>query len=131
MSGKSIKFDDKKVKKVISTKTKKLFKIDDADIDKIFVFKEELYGANKSFKYFTEYNDNDDIRPLCIMLHQMISYVKCFESNKITSFKVSDNKLLKKYNQIREKVRNLVNVEFDSKASYGDNNKYIKAIKYI
>ena len=131
MSGKSIKFGDKKVKKVIATKTKKLFKIDDTDIDKIFVFKEELYGANKSFKYFTEYNGNDDIRPLCIMLHQMISYVKCFESNKITSFKVSDNKLLKKYNQIREKVRNLVNVEFDSKASYGDNNKYIKAIKYI
>ena len=131
MSGKSIKFDDKKVKKVISTKTKKLFKIDDTDIDKIFVFKEELYGVNKSFKYFTEYNGNDDIRPLCIMLHQMISYVKCFESNKITSFKVSDNKLLKKYTQIREKVRNLVNIEFDSKASYGDNNKYIKAIKYI
>ena len=131
MSGKSIKFGDKKVKKVIATKTKKLFKIDDTDIDKIFVFKEELYGANKSFKYFTEYNGNDDIRPSCIMLHQMISYVKCFESNKITSFKVSDNKLLKKYNQIREKVRNLVNIEFDSKASYGDNNKYIKAIKYI
>ena len=131
MSGKSIKFGDKKVKKVIATKTKKLFKIDDTDIDKIFVFKEELYGENKSFKYFTEYNDNDDIRPLCIMLHQMISYVKCFESNKITSFKVSDNKLLKKYTQIREKVRNLVNIEFDSKASYGDNNKYKKAIKYI
>ena len=30
----------------------------------------------------------------------MISYVKHFDSNKIMSFKVSDNKLLKKYTKI-------------------------------
>ena len=51
---------------------------------------------NKSFKYFIGYSDNDDIKPLCIKLHHMIGYVKCFESNKTISFKVIDNKLLKK-----------------------------------
>ena len=30
----------------------------------------------------------------------MIGYVKHFDSNKRVSFKVSDNKLLKKYNEI-------------------------------
>ena len=30
----------------------------------------------------------------------MIGYVKHFDSNKVMSFKVSDNKLLKKYNKI-------------------------------
>ena len=45
-----------------------------------------------SFKYSIGYNDNDDIRPLCIILPQMIGYVKCFESNKTVSFKISDNK---------------------------------------
>ena len=42
------------------------------------------------------------------------------------SFKVSDNKLLKKYNKILERVSNLMNIEFDSEPVYGDNDKYIK-----
>ena len=36
------------------------------------------------------------IIPLCTKLPQMIVYVKNFDSNKTMSFKVSDNKLLKK-----------------------------------
>ena len=51
-------------------------------------------------KYFIGYNDDDVIRPLCTKLPQMIGYVKGFDSNKTTSFQVSDNKLLKKYNKI-------------------------------
>ena len=43
----------------------------------------------------------------------MIGYVKHFDSNKTMSFKVSDNKLLKKYNKIWEKISNLMNIEFD------------------
>ena len=42
------------------------------------------------------------------------------------SFKVSDNKLLKKYSKIWERVGNLLNTEFDSKPVYGDVDKYIK-----
>ena len=52
--------------------------------------------------HFIGYNDNE-IRPLCIKLPQIISYVKHFHSNMIMSFKVGDNKLLKKYNKIWEK----------------------------
>ena len=33
----------------------------------------------------------------------MIGYVKCFDSNKTMSFKVTDEKLLKKYTKISEK----------------------------
>ena len=33
----------------------------------------------------------------------MIGYVKCFDSNKTMSFKVSDNKLLKNYTKIWQK----------------------------
>ena len=56
----------------------------------------------------------------------MIGYVKCFESNKTMSFKISNNKLLKKYTKIWKKVRNLLNIKFDSEPVYGDNDKYIK-----
>ena len=57
----------------------------------------------------------------------MIGYVKHFDSNKIMSFKVNDNRLLKKYTKIWEKVSMLINLEFDSEPVYSDNDKYIKA----
>ena len=41
-------------------------------------------------------------------------------------FKVSDNKLLKMYTHIWKRLRNLLNINFDSEAVYGDNEKYIK-----
>ena len=56
----------------------------------------------------------------------MIGYVKNFDSNKIMSFKVGENKLLKMYNKIWEKISNLMNIEFDSASVYGNNDKYIK-----
>ena len=56
----------------------------------------------------------------------MIAYVKNFDSNKTISFKVSDNKLLKKYNKTWEKISNLMNIEFDCEPVYGDNDIYIK-----
>ena len=56
----------------------------------------------------------------------MIEYVKCFDSNKTMSFKVTDKKLLKKYSKIWEKVNNLMDIKFDSELVYGDNDKYIK-----
>ena len=42
------------------------------------------------------------------------------------SFKVGDNKLLKKYNKIWEKISNLLNIKFDSEPVYGHGDKYIK-----
>ena len=52
-----------------------------------------------SLKYFTGYNDDDAIRPLCTKLPQMIGYVKHFDSNKTMLFKASDNKTIRKVHQ--------------------------------
>ena len=41
----------------------------------------------------------------------MISYVKNFGSNKTMSFKVGDNKLLKKYIRIWKIISNLLNTD--------------------
>ena len=68
MSKKSINFEDKKSTKAIFTKTKKLFKIEDIDINNILVSKKESYGTKNSLKYFIGYNYDDVIRPLCIRL---------------------------------------------------------------
>ena len=119
-------FGDKKLKKSDFYKNNKVIKIDDIDVNKILVSKEEPYGTKNSFKYFIGYNDNDVIRPLCIKLPQMIGYVRKFEGNTTMSFKISDKQLLKKYNQIWKKVKNLLKIKFDSEPVYGDNDKYIK-----
>ena len=96
MSGKSINFDDKKINKSNFYKNKELFNLNDIDANKILVSKKESYGTKNSLKYFTGYNDDHFIRPLCINLPQMIGYVKHFDTNKTMSFKVNDTKLLKK-----------------------------------
>ena len=80
--------------KLIFIKTR-LLKIGDIDLNTIIVSKKEHYGKKSSFKYFIGYDDNDDIRPLCIKLPQMIGYAKYFDSNKTMSFKVIVKKLLK------------------------------------
>ena len=62
---------------------------------------------------------------LFIKLPQTIGYVKCFDSNKAMFFKVND-RLLKKYTKIWQRVNSLINIEFDSEPVYGDKDKYIK-----
>ena len=86
--------------------------------------KKEPYGTNESIKVFIGYKKDDAIRPSCRKLPQMIGYVNHFDSNNTMSFKVNDNRLLKKYTKIMEKVSILSNAEFDSEHVYSD--KYIK-----
>ena len=117
MSGKNVNFGDRKTKKVI--------KIDDIDVNKTLVSKEETYCSKNYFRCFIEYND-DVIKPLCIKLPQMIRYVQNLDGNRTISFKISYGKLLKKYNQLWKRVEKLLKLKFDSEPVYGDNGKYIK-----
>ena len=130
MSGKSIKFDNKKIEKSDFYKNKKIFNIDDIDVNKILVSKKEQYGKYNSFKYFIGYNDNDVIRPLCLKLSQMTGYINEFNENKnknkITmSLKVKDKQLSKNYNKIWGRKEKLMSIDFDDKPTYGDDDKYI------
>ena len=126
MSRKNINFEDKKNQKSDFYKNKKVTKIDDIDVNKILVSKEEPYGTKNSFKYFIAYNDNDAVRPLCIKLPRMTGYVRKCEGNTTMSFKISDKQLLKKHNHLWKRVEKLLKIEFDSKPVYGDDDKYIK-----
>ena len=93
MNGKNINFDNKNIKKSdFYNKNKKIFNIDDIDVNKILVSKKEQYGKYNSSKYFIGYNDNDVIRPLYLELSLMTGYINKFEKNKITMFlMVKDN----------------------------------------
>ena len=96
MSGKNIIFDDKMINNSNFYK-KKLFTIYDIEIGKKLICKKESYGKKGSLNNFLRYNDHDIIRPLCVKLPRMIGYVKYFDSNKKMSFKINNNRLLKKY----------------------------------
>ena len=62
MNGKSVNFEDIKIKKSNFYKNKNSFNIEDIDIKKILASKKESYGRKNSFKYYIAYN-GDDIKP--------------------------------------------------------------------
>ena len=128
MNGNSINLNDKKIKKSdFYNKSKEIFNINDIDVNKILVSKKEKYGKYNSFKYFIGYNDNDVIRPLYLWLSQMTGYINKFDENKITmSLMIKDKQLLKNYNKIWKKIEKLMKIDFNTKTTYGDDDKYIK-----
>ena len=56
----------------------------------------------------------------------MTGYAKKIDENAAMSFRVNDKQLLKNYNWIWEKVEKLLNIDFESKPVYGNDDKYIK-----
>ena len=65
MNRKNINFDNKNIKRRdFYNKNKKIFNIDDIDVNKMLVSKKEQYGTYNSFKYLIGYNDHNVIRPL-------------------------------------------------------------------
>ena len=95
MNRKNVNFDNKNIKKSdFYNKNKKIFNIDDIDVNKILVSKKETYGKYNSFKYFIGYSDNDVIRPLYLGISRMTGYFNKFGENKIKmSLRVNDEQL--------------------------------------
>ena len=110
MNGKGINFENKNIKKSdFYNKNKKIFNIDDIDVNKILVSKKEQYGKHNSFKYFFGYNDDNVIRPLYLFLSQTTEYINKFDNNKITmTLMIKDMQLLKIFNKIRKKIEKLM-----------------------
>ena len=135
MSGNTVNFDDKKIKKTdFYNKNKKIFNINVIDVNKKLVSKKDLYGKYNSFQYFIGYNDSDVFRPLYLELSQMTAYInksdedknKNKNKNTITMYlKVKDKKLLKNRNEIWKKIETLIGIDFNSEPIYGNDNKYI------
>ena len=94
-------------KATFTIKAKKIFNIDDIDVNKILVSKKEQYGKYNSSKCFIGYNDNDVIRPLYLFISQMTGSINKFDKNQITmSLMIKDIELLKNYNKIWKKLKN-------------------------
>ena len=123
MNTNTINFSNKKIKKSdFYNKNRKIFNIDDIDVNKTLVSKKETYGKYNSFKYFIGCNDNV-IRPLYLFISQTTGW-QCLLWLKI--------QLLKKYNKIWKKTGKLMKINFNTKITYGDDNdKYIETKQTI
>ena len=84
---------NKKIEKSNFYKNKKIFNIDDINVNRILVSKKTPYVIKKSLKYFIGYKDNDVIRPLCLTLSKITSYNKKLDKNVIISLMVNDKQL--------------------------------------
>ena len=118
-------YDEACIDKNAFHKTTTSIYIDEVDINKITLLDKTSYGNNGSFKYHIGYRHKNEalLSPLNIKLPQLTGYTKHFNSNKYVNLLVNDKKLLKKYNEIWDKIKSLFKKEFDKKPFY--NNKYI------
>ena len=92
---------------------KRPIKIQDVNVDKIFISK--IVKTKTNFKYWIGYLDKA-VRPLVLIMPKMSGYVKSFKvkegDNKLMSFCIDDKKLLEKYRlnhgrSVSGKLRNL------------------------
>ena len=84
--------------------------LDEVKVDKI-VASSKIKRNNETSNVFIGYRSNitDIVTPLCIILPQMSGWIKYFENGeKNMSFKVKDDSVYLKYNEIWNKIKELL-----------------------
>ena len=122
-------FGDIEVSKKEFYECKKAVNLSEVDVNKIVV-SNKIKGNNETSKVFIGHmNDNlqdDIVTPLSIILPQMSGWIKYFENDgKNMSFKIEDDSVYLKYNEMWNKIKELLGgVKFHSEPIYDDS--YIK-----
>ena len=125
MGEKTLKFNNIKVNKKEFHKSKQAIDLDSIITDKI-VISDKFRHNEESFKYFIGYQEDEMIRPLCIILPQTNRYIKYFENGgKYKPLLIKNDEVWQKYEDIREVIKNKLGIEFHSQPIY--ENKYLKA----
>ena len=98
--------DDVEVSKKEFYESKKAVNLSEVSEDKIVV-SNKIKGNNEISKIFISYMDgvNGIVTPLCIILPQMSDWIKYFGiGGKNMSFKIEDDEVYLKYNEIWNKI---------------------------
>ena len=105
--------------------SKKAIDLDLVDTGKIVV-SDKFKHSEEGFKYFIGYQEDEIVKPLCIILPQMNGYIKYFENGgKNMSFLIKNSEVWEKYEDIWNVIKNKLNIKFHSEPIY--ENKYLKA----
>ena len=125
MNEKTLKFNNIKVNKKEFHKSKQVIDLDSAAIDKIVV-SDKFRHSEEGYKYFIGYQENEIIKPLCIILSQMNGRIKIFENGgKKMSFLIKNDEVWEKYEDVLNVIKNKLGIKFHSEPIY--EKKYLKA----
>ena len=93
MSGSTLKFNNIRVDKKEFHKSKQAINLSLVAIARIVV-SDKFKHSDDDIKYFIGYQEDEIIKPLCIILPQMMAYIKYFENGgKNMSFMIKDGKV--------------------------------------
>ena len=81
MSEKTLKFNNIKTNKKEFHKSKQAVDLDSVTADKIVV-SDKFKRSEEGYKYFIGYQENEIVKPLCIILPQMNDYIKYFDNGE-------------------------------------------------
>ena len=124
MGEKTLTFNNIKVNKKEFHKSKQAIDLDSVDTDKIVV-SDRFKHNEEDFKYFIGYQEDEIVKPLCIILPQMNGYIKYFENGgKNMSFLIKNSEVWEKYEDISDVIKNKLIIKFHSQPIY--ENKYLK-----
>ena len=99
--------------------------LDLVNLDQIVV-SDKFRHNDDGFKYFTGYKEREIVKPLCIISPQTTGYIKYFENGgKNMSFVIKDDDMLDIYNEIWDKIKETLSINFHNMPVYDD--KHIKA----
>ena len=125
MNEKTLKFNYIKVNNKEFHKSKQAIDLDSVAIDKIVV-SDKFKHSEEGYKYFIGYQEDEIVKPLCIILPQMNGYIKYFENGgKNMSFLIKNSEVWEKYEEIWDVIKNKLSIKFHSEPIY--ENKYLKA----
>ena len=79
MGEKTLKFNNIKVNKKEFHKSKQAIELDSVDTGQIVV-SDKFRHSEEGFKYFIGYQEDEIVKPLCIILPQMNSHIKYFDN---------------------------------------------------
>ena len=106
MSEKTLKFNNIKVDKKELHKSKKAIDLDSVNINKIVVC-DKFRHSEEGFKYFIGYQEDEIVKPLCIILPQMNGYINYFENGgKNMSLSIKNNEVWEIYEDIWNVIKN-------------------------
>ena len=112
MSEKTLKFNNIKINKKEFHKPKQAIDLDSIITDKIVV-SDKFRHSEEGFKYFSGYQEDEIVKPLCIILPQMNGYIKYFENGeKNMSLSIKNNEVWEKYEEIWNVNKNKLNIKF-------------------
>ena len=124
MSEKTLKFNNTKINKKEFHKSKQAIDLDSVDTDKIVV-SDKFRHSEEGYKYFIGYQEDEIVKPLCIILPQMNVFIKYFDNGgKNMSLSIKNNEVWEKYEDIWNVIKNKLNIKFHSQPIY--ENKYLK-----